>query len=75
MHLSYYTVGIAPTPLPGNEQGKPSADGKQTKTDQTGTGSATGDHGTALNIAALLLVALCAGGYIYRKKAKEENNL
>jgi len=59
-----------PNPTPGDEQSKSPADGKQ-----TGTGSATGDHSAAPTIAAFLLLALCAGGYLYSKKRREENSL
>jgi VCBS repeat-containing protein len=59
-----------PAYSPEDEQGKPSADGKQ-----TGTGSATGDYSYALNIALFLLLALCACGYLYRRRGKEESNL
>jgi hypothetical protein len=58
-----------PTPSPGDKQGKPSDDGKQ-----TGTGSATGDNSSIPTIASFLLIALCACGYLYRRR-KEENNL
>ena len=61
-----------PTPPPGdeNKNGKPSAGGKQ-----TGTGSATGDHSAVPTTAALLLIALCACGYLYSRKRREENGL
>jgi len=64
-----------PTHPPGDEQNKPSADGKQVKTDQARTGSATGDYNSALTIAVFLLIALSAGGYLYRRRGKEENSL
>jgi hypothetical protein len=62
-----------PTTPPGDENGKPSADGKQPKTDQTDAGSATGDHSNVPTIASFLLMALCACGYLYCRKRKAES--
>jgi len=56
-----------PSPSPEGDKGKPAADGKQ-----TGTGLATGDHGFMPTTAAFLLIALCACGYLYRRKRKAE---
>ena len=58
-----------PTPSPGDGQNKPPADDKQVK-----TVPATGDLNSAL-LAMLLLIALCAGGYLYCRRGKEENSL
>ncbi len=70
-------IGTEPEPThpPGDEQNNPSADGKQVKTDQARTGSATGDYNSALTIAVFLLLVLSAGGYLYRRRGKEENSL
>jgi hypothetical protein len=64
-----------PAPSPEDDKNKPAADGKQIKAGQTGTGSATGDPSTATTTAAFLLIALCAGGYLYSKKRREESRV
>jgi len=73
--LSKYAVvgqlieeGSQPTPQPGDEQSKPSTEDKGKKA------PATGDLNSALP-ALLLLIVLCAGGYLYCRRGREEKSL
>jgi len=58
--------------LAANQQSKASP-----SPDQEGTASAVGKDGAraAATIAALLLIAVCAGGYLYGRKRKNEKSL